>query len=198
MDNRTCKLDGCERPLFGRGWCAAHWNRVRRNGDPGSPFVQDRRTGCLVEECDRKHFGKGYCQVHRYRFAQHGDPLVVLQPKQDAGPTHTAWRGDDVSYNGAHKRVARHRGRADQFTCTSCSQAAAQWAYIHGSVGELTDAETGNPYSGNVNDYTPMCVSCHIRYDRARRPLDDWLTVRTAVAAVPRLSGHALALSCPA
>lgn len=31
---RACTIDGCTRPHYGRGWCAAHYQRWRRNGDP--------------------------------------------------------------------------------------------------------------------------------------------------------------------
>ena len=34
MDKRTCTIDGCEGKPVGRGWCSAHWQRWRRNGDP--------------------------------------------------------------------------------------------------------------------------------------------------------------------
>jgi len=31
---KTCKIDGCERPAKGRGWCTTHWARWRKYGDP--------------------------------------------------------------------------------------------------------------------------------------------------------------------
>lgn len=30
----TCKVDGCEKPAHGRGWCKAHHTRWLRHGDP--------------------------------------------------------------------------------------------------------------------------------------------------------------------
>ena len=32
--DRECKIDGCARSEFARGWCKAHWTRWRRHGDP--------------------------------------------------------------------------------------------------------------------------------------------------------------------
>lgn len=34
MTNRTCSVDGCERPCHGRGLCDKHYQRVRKHGDP--------------------------------------------------------------------------------------------------------------------------------------------------------------------
>jgi len=31
---RTCSIDGCDRPARARGWCKAHWQRWSRHGDP--------------------------------------------------------------------------------------------------------------------------------------------------------------------
>lgn len=31
---RLCKIEGCGKPVYGLGWCNAHWARWRRNGDP--------------------------------------------------------------------------------------------------------------------------------------------------------------------
>lgn len=33
--DRTCSIEGCERPRWARGWCAAHYRRWRLRGDPG-------------------------------------------------------------------------------------------------------------------------------------------------------------------
>lgn len=34
MANRICSIDGCDRPVRGRGWCINHWTRWRNHGDP--------------------------------------------------------------------------------------------------------------------------------------------------------------------
>lgn len=33
-DSPTCKIEDCERMVFGRGWCAMHWKRWYKHGDP--------------------------------------------------------------------------------------------------------------------------------------------------------------------
>lgn len=34
MQQRTCSITGCEHPHEARGWCATHYARWRRSGDP--------------------------------------------------------------------------------------------------------------------------------------------------------------------
>lgn len=48
---RTCSIEGCNRPHFGRGWCQKHYLRWRRNGDPERLVVQFKSTpGRSIEE----------------------------------------------------------------------------------------------------------------------------------------------------
>lgn len=34
MTQRTCSINGCDRPHCARGWCRSHWRHWRRHGDP--------------------------------------------------------------------------------------------------------------------------------------------------------------------
>lgn len=34
MAERTCSIEGCDRPHAARGWCALHYGRWRKHGDP--------------------------------------------------------------------------------------------------------------------------------------------------------------------
>lgn len=44
MQDRTCTLDGCERPIHCLGWCSMHYTRWRRLGSPGeaAPRISSR------------------------------------------------------------------------------------------------------------------------------------------------------------
>lgn len=45
MSNRTCSIEGCERPHLARGWCGAHYARWKRHGDPLTTLPMGRPGG---------------------------------------------------------------------------------------------------------------------------------------------------------
>ena len=79
MSERTCSIDGCDRPVAARGWCKTHHNRWRRTGDPGAavPIVTHRKNApgsqCAVEGCDKAPDTRGWCHTHYSRWKRAGD-----------------------------------------------------------------------------------------------------------------------------
>jgi len=62
----------------------------------------------------------------------------------------------DPAYLTLHNRVRKIRGPAYEHTCAGgCGNPGQQWATVHGYDGY------------DLEDYVPMCIKCHIRYDRA-------------------------------
>lgn len=97
MDKRTCSVDGCEHVLKARGWCHAHYNRWRRNGDvkadkplrewyddPEEAFQAgtERRGDCLIWTRSLSVKGYGELRVkgtlisaHRYAWERQHGPI---------------------------------------------------------------------------------------------------------------------------
>ncbi len=75
MPERTCVIDGCDRPAKSRGWCQTHYMRWRRNGDPlivtSKPPLP---TGCSIDGCAGSRYARGWCAVHYGRWFNHGSP----------------------------------------------------------------------------------------------------------------------------
>ncbi|MFC5744818.1 HNH endonuclease signature motif containing protein [Actinomadura rugatobispora] len=44
MTERTCSIDGCDKPHAGRGWCTQHYGKWRKTGDPNytAPSLDER------------------------------------------------------------------------------------------------------------------------------------------------------------
>jgi hypothetical protein len=168
--SKQCLIDGCERPLYGKGMCNMHWQRARRTGDPATdrpPMV--RRSACEVDGCGRKHKGSGLCNMHRMRMHVHGSLDLPPRKPLPAGPENHGWIGDQITYTPAHFRVVALHGSASLHLCVNCGGQAMDWAYDHGDPNELTCIKTGLAYSANPERYKPLCRRCHNRVDDAAR-----------------------------
>jgi hypothetical protein len=63
-----CSLDGCDRPAWAKGMCAAHYMRSRIGSPPMDAPIRhraSRRKTCKVTGCDKPHHARGYC-LHHY------------------------------------------------------------------------------------------------------------------------------------
>ena len=63
-----CSIPECNKPLFARRWCAAHYTRWKRHGDPlkgSSPKIRNHLCG--KEDCSEPHHANGLCQHHHWR-----------------------------------------------------------------------------------------------------------------------------------
>lgn len=83
MAKGICKVDGCDRTSWSRGWCNAHYSRWRASGDPGKAELR-RRGGsdakCEFPGCGRRYEAQGYCPGHLYQ-KKKGRTLVPLEPR---------------------------------------------------------------------------------------------------------------------
>lgn len=52
-----------------------------------------------------------------------------------------------------HRRIHRKHGPASSRKCVDCGKQARDWSL------------NGTEYTDNVDDYSPRCRSCHVKYD---------------------------------
>ena len=100
---KACLADGCNKnagkPGSGRGFCAAHYRKLRRYGDPlAGKTNRSVPEGCAVDGCANSAKGKQYCMKHYCRLLRHGDPLAG-RPDNNAAPkwidAHKCFDGPD-------------------------------------------------------------------------------------------------------
>lgn len=98
------------------------------------------------------------CGCHRAEVLKRG-PVAARRPD------------DEATYTSSHKRVVRARGRAATHLCHLCSAPAHEWAFRADAPEPLVELVRGHPclYSGNPDDYLPLCRPCHRAYDREAR-----------------------------
>lgn len=82
MPHRTCSIDGCEKRHFARSWCAAHYHKWQRRGDPLAPKAQQERRRCAVDGCWGPSVTRGWCKRHYEAWRKYGDPLTDLRKQR--------------------------------------------------------------------------------------------------------------------
>ena len=146
---------------------ASAWTPLpRREYDPGlvDRVVRMYETGMTVSEVDRLFPG-----VKVQRLLERHAPNMRRAVKRDqAGPSNTSWRGGAAGYQAMHLRVQIARGKPDE--CTRCDRTGSDHKYEWAN-------QTGN-YE-DVWDYARMCISCHRRFDAARRSATGMNTMPT-------------------
>lgn len=74
-------------------------------------------------------------------------------------------RQANPSYQGIHNALRRERGKASEHRCTQCDKQAQVWALIDGRGKSRFGTGKQGRYSTRLEDYMPLCRSCHRRYD---------------------------------
>ncbi|MFF5020550.1 hypothetical protein [Micrococcus luteus] len=129
---------------------------------PGCHRPQRYRAAALCQDC--------------YRRAQRRGRAGVDGPT--TGRNSRSWRGDRITYAGAHERTIYRMGPADRYRCALCPGRAREWSLL-AEAAAVHLSPAGLRYSTDPEDYTPLCVPCHRAADAARRA---WAA---AVAAEP-------------
>ncbi len=100
--------------------------------------------------------------VRLKRVRMHGDPQTDKPLRSHASRN---WKGDDVSYIGAHNRVTREHDTAAEWRCAcGCGRQATDWAYLGTDPAAKVD-ETGRLYSVSPDHYAPLAKTRHRRFD---------------------------------
>ena len=87
-----------------------------------------------------------------YFMKKNGIKARVAAKRDQIGNKNQYWKGDKISYKGAHQRVRRDRGNPKK--CIKCNtiDGKIEWASI-------------SKQHCDPNDYQAMCVPCHRKHD---------------------------------
>lgn len=67
------------------------------------------------------------------------------------------YKGEDASINRKHKWIEEKMGKAKEHICICCGRQAQDWA------------NKDHSYKRDIDDYMPMCRSCHKKYDLKKK-----------------------------
>ena len=176
MNNGTCPVDGCEKPLKRAGYCYGHYMKNWRYGTPTPDHgpkwddITGRRFGTLVVLERAGEQWRCQCDCGRVRKVNAGD-LNRAGDATTCGHRPTHHRKETVGYGAAHGRVRSDRGDVAAMACRDCGSPARHWSYDHDDPDEMVSDDprtAGIAYSLNPDHYSPRCVPCHKRFDLDR------------------------------
>lgn len=130
---------------------------------------------CSIDGCARKRKYKktGWCQTHYHRWWRTGRVNGLKQERGARGESSRCWKGDNITYRTAHKRVQNMFGKASDGPCAGCGKQADHWAYDGEDPNEKWEYfdswEVEIPYSTDVSHYKALCRSCHVKQDRYKQ-----------------------------
>jgi HNH endonuclease len=91
-----CRVEGCNRSRFARGWCNSHWARWRKYGDPEHVVVKVAKAEqCRLVGCTQQAVRREYCNRHYRKWLKYGDPLAgrsVLHAQGEGSHVVTGYR----------------------------------------------------------------------------------------------------------
>ncbi len=94
---------------------------------------------------------------------KHGVKARVAAKRNQSGPINHMWKGDNASYKAFHVRLKHEKGKAKDHGCAVCgTKDPSIWYDWANLTGKFED----------MDDYLPMCRSCHRKYDKKRRKQD--------------------------
>lgn len=171
MTDRTCSIDGCEKPPRSGAaeWCPKHYHRWYRHGDPLATatrppkrdLVGERFGNLTVLERVDGRFWICRCDCGQNNRVATGD---LNRGTVTSCGDRTHRRSHDAGYSAAHARTTGERGPASRLTCIDCDAPASHWSYDHDDPDERI-SDDGLPYSLDTSHYEPRCVPCHKAFD---------------------------------
>ena len=99
MENKLCKIEGCNKKVFGLKLCNMHYSR-QRNGitdmrpgplpikgwgwtDDDPRLRKNKDLKCSITNCTNEYYAKDFCRMHYYLNKKYGTPFYKRVYKKD-------------------------------------------------------------------------------------------------------------------
>lgn len=84
-----CLADGCEKKAVCKGYCMAHYTRLKDYGRLNRVLGSNQGLTCKEEECDRAAVSSGYCKTHYQKRVTYGPDKA--RSKNRGHPLYAIW-----------------------------------------------------------------------------------------------------------
>ena len=165
---KVCTIEGCERPFRARGWCATHYARWSKHGDPSVKITRRTEVGCEAPDCERPNPVGRYCNTHKLRkwktgtFDAHESTgrrihdqgyVIVKQPDHPL-----AWRG----WVYEHRAVLFAEIGPGWHPCHRCGmQVSWELSYPQNLDALVVDHLDEDKANNAVSNLAPSCSVCN-------------------------------------
>lgn len=154
--NTPCKVNGCSKFYYAKGFCKNHYMAYLRYGVPERPKLHIK---CIVKSCENYgNFRKGLCKFHRYRQYLGTD---LNRPKGNSGELNPRWNGGVSQYpnHSEMKRIRKVVLEEEKYTCYLCGKYTN---HIHHLDGLKINHDR--------NNLRACCNRCNLKMAGPRKP----------------------------
>jgi hypothetical protein len=103
--SRICSIEGCGRPIKGRGKCSKHFQEEKRR-EEGIP-ERNKRGTCKLEGCTHPQHARGFCSNHYQIEKRNGNIKFRKRAPNGTGTIDPIHGYRAISING--KQIMEHR-----------------------------------------------------------------------------------------
>jgi len=119
---KVCKIKGCDRQYYSKGYCHLHYQRLLVTGSPNRTLQMNKGKVCKAPGCDKSAAVKGYCPMHYERWRQHHS--LKARPRGARGKKNGNWKGGTSEYRNHYlmKKNRLIRLKEEEFKCEFCGK----------------------------------------------------------------------------
>jgi hypothetical protein len=146
---KICSVDSCEKPHTAKGFCQAHYVRLKRTGKVGNHLLQarDQYDSCSIFGCYGIHIAKGLCQKHYTILNTYG--LTVEQIKLLPNECQFCMSVEDLTIDHDHSCCDRKKNICGKccrrVICRKCNTAIGMLGDNPDIYIKIAESLTKNP-----------------------------------------------------
>lgn len=156
----TCSVDGCERPVYARGWCSTHYEkqRLQKHELTAPP--------CSALDCDRPAWIRGRCRRHYAQLIRAEHPERAREAVRRYDEAHRELRRAQArarhkAHPGLHYRPTPAQHAAQQRVHTAVRNGTLERPNSCSACGCACKPHAHHTDYSKPLEVTWLCASCH-------------------------------------